>query len=74
MGIKYSDETGRLKAVAEFTDISEDENKYRCELHSFRNETILYHVSHSVVPNSFATVWTIALQAPLFKGFPRQEY
>ena len=43
MGIKYSDETGRLKAVAEFTDISEDENKYRCELHSFRNETILYY-------------------------------
>ena len=24
--------------------------------------------------NSFATPWTIALQAPLSMGFPRQEY
>ena len=24
--------------------------------------------------NSFATPWTVALQAPLSMGFPRQEY
>ena len=30
--------------------------------------------SHSVVSDSFATPWTVALQAPLYMGFPRQEY
>ena len=28
----------------------------------------------SVVSNSFATPWTVACQAPLSVGFPRQEY
>ena len=28
----------------------------------------------SVVPNSFATPWTVGLQASLSIGFPRQEY
>ena len=28
----------------------------------------------SVVSNSFATPWTVAHQAPLSKGFPKQEY
>ena len=28
----------------------------------------------SVVPNSFANSWTISHQAPLSRGFPRQEY
>ena len=27
-----------------------------------------------VMSNSFATPWTVALQAPLSMGFPRQEY
>ena len=31
-------------------------------------------VSCSVVSDCFATPWTVALQAPLFMGFPRQEY
>ena len=31
-------------------------------------------VSHSVVSNSFVTLWTIAHQAPLSMGFSRQEY
>ena len=26
------------------------------------------------MPDSFATPWTVARQAPLFMGFPRQEY
>ena len=30
--------------------------------------------SRSVVSNSFATPWTVARQAPLSKGFSRQEY
>ena len=30
--------------------------------------------SLSVVSNSFATLWTVAHQAPLSMGFPRQEY
>ena len=30
--------------------------------------------SHYAVSDSFATLWTIALQAPLSMGFPRQEY
>ena len=31
-------------------------------------------VSHSPVSDSFATPWTVALQAPLSMGFSRQEY
>ena len=31
-------------------------------------------LTHSVVSNSFVTPWTIAHQAPLSVGFPRQEY
>ena len=30
--------------------------------------------SHSVVSDSFVTQWTVALQAPLSVGFPRQVY
>ena len=30
--------------------------------------------SHSVVSDSFATLWTAACQAPLSMRFPRQEY
>ena len=30
--------------------------------------------SHQVASNSFATPWTVAQQAPLSMGFPRQEY
>ena len=30
--------------------------------------------SHSVVANSFAIPWTLACQAPLSMGFPRQEH
>ena len=29
---------------------------------------------HSVASDSFATLWTIAHQAPLSMGFPRQQY
>ena len=31
-------------------------------------------VSQSVVPDSFVTPWTVALQAPPCIGFPKQEY
>ena len=31
-------------------------------------------LSHSVVSNSFVTPWTVASQAPLSMGSPRQEY
>ena len=31
-------------------------------------------VSRSVVSHSFVTPWTVACQAPLSMGFPRQEY
>ena len=31
-------------------------------------------VSHSIVSDSFVTPWTVAHQAPLSMGFPRQEY
>ena len=31
-------------------------------------------LSKSVISNSFKTPWTLASQAPLSKGFPRQEY
>ena len=30
--------------------------------------------SRSVMSNTFVTPWTIACQAPLSMGFPRQEY
>ena len=41
------------------------------------DNVILYYivaVVKSVVSNSFATPWTEACPAPLFMGFPRQEY
>ena len=31
-------------------------------------------VSHSILSDSFATPWTVTRQAPLSKGFSRQEY
>ena len=31
-------------------------------------------VSYSVMSDSFVSLWTVARQAPLFMGFPRQEY
>ena len=31
-------------------------------------------LSHPVVSDSFVTPWTVACQAPLYTGFPRQEY
>ena len=31
-------------------------------------------LSRSVVSDSFLTPWTVACQAPLSMGFPRQEY
>ena len=31
-------------------------------------------LSYSVTPDSFATPWTVALQAPLSLGFSQQEY
>ena len=30
--------------------------------------------SYEVMSDSFTTLWTVALQAPLSMGFPRQEY
>ena len=35
---------------------------------------VLLFFSHSVVSDSFATLWIVAHQAPLSMGFPRQEY
>ena len=35
---------------------------------------LLLLFSHYVMSDSFATPWTIAYQAPLSMGFPRQEY
>ena len=31
-------------------------------------------LSHSVMSSCFVTPWTVARQAPLSMGFPRQEY
>ena len=35
---------------------------------------LLLLFSCQVMSNSFATPWTVACQAPLSMGFPRQEY
>ena len=37
-------------------------------------DAIVVVVSRSVVSNSFATLWTVACQAPLSMEFSRQEY
>ena len=42
--------------------------------HNFVNQLLLLLFSHWVMFNSFATLWTIAPQAPLSMEFPRQEY
>ena len=34
----------------------------------------LYHWRTIYESNSFPTPWTVARQAPLYTGFPRQEY
>ena len=39
---------------------------------SYWNSLLLF--SHLVVSDRFAAPWTVAHQAPLFLGFPRQEY
>ena len=36
--------------------------------------SLLLLFSHQVVSDSFVIPWTVAHQAPLFMGFPRQEY
>ena len=46
---------------------------------ALKNNTINFiqtsvQFSRSVVSDFFATPWTAAHQAPLFMGFPRQEY
>ena len=35
---------------------------------------LVHRLSCSVMSNSFVTPWTVACQAPLSMGFPRQEY
>ena len=37
-------------------------------------DVMILLLSHQVVSNSFAIPWTVAHQAPLSMGFPRQEY
>ena len=39
---------------------------------SFKSGLFLF--SYSVVSDSFVTSWTVACQAPLSMGLPRQEY
>ena len=34
----------------------------------------IWYFAYSVLSNFFATQWTVAWQAPLSMGFPRQEY
>ena len=34
----------------------------------------IWYFAYSVLSNFFATQWTVACQAPLSMGFPRQEY
>ena len=36
--------------------------------------TLLLLFSHKAMSDSFVTPWTVACQAPLSTGFPRQEY
>ena len=51
-------------------------------LHSCRSQifyfifpvSVLSLFIHQVVSDSFVTLWTVACQAPLSMGFPRQEY
>ena len=38
------------------------------------NRDLLLLFSRSVMSNSFVTLWTVARQALLSMGFPRQEY
>ena len=37
-------------------------------------QPVLLLLRRRVMCNSFATTWTVAHQAPVFIGFPRQEY
>ena len=42
--------------------------------HSVLSVYLLFVVYRSVMPISFVIPWTVACQAPLSMGFPRQEY
>ena len=48
--------------------------KSRTWLSDWTTRMIITVLSHSGVSNSYATLWTVACQAPLSMGFPRQEY
>ena len=37
-------------------------------------QSFLLLLNYSVASNYYATPWTVACQAPLSMGFPRQEY
>ena len=43
-----------------------------CSYVPIQNHLLL--LSHLVVSSSFAALWTVARQGPLFMEFPRQEY
>ena len=43
-----------------------------CSYVPIQNHLLLF--SHLVVSSSFAALWTVARQGPLFMEFPRQEY
>ena len=73
--------TLRLKISSGWEDgcvLPESSARCACILLSLKSvlkigEMYLYCVC-SIVSRSFATLWTVACQAPLSLGFPRQEY
>ena len=53
---------------------SSSQSNFRTHSPSSPHKTPLLLFSHSVMFNSLATPWTVALQAPQSMRFPRQEY
>ena len=43
-------------------------------IHDLQIVCVLHVFSHSVMSDSSSTPWTVACQAPVSIGFPRQEY
>ena len=63
----------KLLAYTPLHSLSPISSSIHC-LHSTKTNPVTCVGKHSVVSDSFTTPWTVAHQAPLSTGFPRQEY
>ena len=62
------------KAEAMGSGLSWEGSTGSCSVIRIYNVCVCAVLSYSIMSDSFVTPWTVACQAPLSMGFPRQEY